>query len=273
MIINSGTKIAALIRHNKAAVEAIAGVNPHFNKLRNPVLRRVLAPRVSIGDAARIGNCRIEDLFSALSSIGFEIEKGTTTEDVPISDMDHYQAIRDCVKSGKVKRLDVRPALQRGQDPFTEIMESLKTLPASDALEVVNTFEPTPLIRLLSKKGYSWLVESDDEAVITYFLKTREQTPAPKAGEYVAQRLSAEALEALHSRFGKLVREIDVRDLEMPLPMVTILSNLDDLKEGEALYVHHKKVPQFLLPELEERHFSTWIAEINEGNVKMLIHR
>ena len=59
----------------------------------------------------------------------------------------------------------------------------------------------------------------------------------------------------------------------MPLPMVTILKELEELKENEALYVHHKKVPQYLLPELVERNFKTWIADVGENNVKLLIHK
>jgi hypothetical protein len=43
--------------------------------------------------------------------------------------------------------------------------------------------------------------------------------------------------------------------------------------ENEALYVHHKKVPQYLLPELAERNFSTWAAEVDDQNVKLLIHK
>ena len=55
--------------------------------------------------------------------------------------------------------------------------------------------------------------------------------------------------------------------------MVTILKELEELKENEALYVHHKKVPQYLLPELVERNFKTWIADVGENNVKLLIHK
>jgi TusA-related sulfurtransferase len=67
--------------------------------------------------------------------------------------------------------------------------------------------------------------------------------------------------------------ELDVRDLEMPLPMITILDEMEELVEGQSLLVHHKKVPQYLLPELIERQFKIWITEIEEGYVKLLIHK
>ena len=47
MIINAGTKIAAILKQNAAALDAIVAVNPKFEKLRNPILRKVMAGRSS----------------------------------------------------------------------------------------------------------------------------------------------------------------------------------------------------------------------------------
>ena len=69
------------------------------------------------------------------------------------------------------------------------------------------------------------------------------------------------------------MKEVDVRDLEMPLPMVTILNELEDLPEGVALFVHHKKIPRYLLPELKNRDFKIFISETGEENVELIIHR
>ena len=74
MKINQQTKISALIKENEKAIDAISSINPHFNKLRNPILRKVLASRVTIADAARIGKCNIEVFFKKLAEIGFEVE-------------------------------------------------------------------------------------------------------------------------------------------------------------------------------------------------------
>ncbi len=39
----------------------------------------------------------------------------------------------------------------------------------------------------------------------------------------------------------------------MPLPMHTILEALKTLPNDKALFVYHKRIPVFLLPELEEQ--------------------
>ena len=71
---------------------------------------------------------------------------------------------------------------------------------------------------------------------------------------------------------GKLVN-IDVRALEMPLPMLTILDELEKLPSGYCLYVYHKRIPVFLLPELKERKFEYRINEISDDEVHLLIFR
>jgi len=271
MKINSETKISVLIKDNPNTIEAIVSVNPHFNKLRNPLLRGILASRTSIGDAARIGKCDIKVLFKSLAEIGFEIEQDTILKDEKIADPTNPE-ILNAIKLSKVISLDVRPTLERGGDPFNEIMGELMRLQDGYALEVINTFEPTPLIKIANTRGYTSRVETKEDAVYTYFFKVAEAKEEARSNSLVF-RVSVSEHEERRVNCKKDIQEIDVRDLEMPLPMVTILKELEELKENGALYVHHKKVPQYLLPELAERNFKTWIAEVDENNVKLLIHK
>lgn len=271
MKINLHTKLSDIIRHDSRAIDAIASINPHFNKLRNPILRRVLAPRVTVKDAARIGGCTVEAFLAKLECIGFEIDKASTTPDAP-GRPTQDDRILSAIAEGRIEAMDVRPILEGGVDPFQSIMEKLKSLPEDHALEVINSFEPAPLIKLLGKKGYSSMVLTEGNAVHTWFLKTGEDE-AKKPAMALFSLIPLEELEERKAGFGSRLRETDVRDLEMPLPMVTILNEMEDLPEGYALFVHHKKTPQYLLPELEERGYQVWIADLGEGNVKLLIHR
>lgn len=175
------------------------------------------------------------------------------------------------MKKGYFQSMDVREALAGGTDPFKSIIENLNSLPEGYVLEVVNSFEPKPLIAILNKKGYESDVVSNPGEIKTYFLKVGGDEQANFQKTETVNYVTAKELEFEHLKFENHCIEIDVRDLEMPMPMVTILESLENMKESEALYVNHKKVPQMLLPELEDRGFKTWIAEIEEGNVKLLI--
>jgi uncharacterized protein (DUF2249 family) len=273
MKINSQTRIAALIKHNPEAIEAIASINPHFNKLKNPVLRAVLAPRVSIADAARIGKCKPEDFFKKLEAIGFEIEGDAqalpiseTTVQSPLPD-----TFKDKIAACEYTSLDVRPILERGTDPFQAIMSMVKELKPGEVLQVINSFEPTPLIKILESKGFLSSVDHQGEVVYTYLLKAAESTagtPAP-----TGTMVTREVFESRIEKFGERIQRTDVRALEMPMPMVTILNHLETLPNGYALYVDHKKVPKHLLDELATRNWVSLIWEQEEGEVKLLIFK
>jgi hypothetical protein len=71
MQINSKTKIADLLKFHPDALEAIITLSPDFKKLRNPVLRKLMAGRTSIGMASKIGGCKPEDFFEILKPLGF----------------------------------------------------------------------------------------------------------------------------------------------------------------------------------------------------------
>lgn len=270
MKINQQTKVSILIKENGKTIDAIASINPHFNKLRNPILRKVLAARITIEDAARIGKCDIEVFFKKLAEIGFEVEKNPILKAKKIEKTPTNE-ILNAINLSKVISLDVRPSLAKGDDPFKEIMGALEILQDGFALEIINTFEPTPLIKIVNAKGYVSMVKTEGEVIYTYFLKSEGVQKTPSNNKLVF-KVSIDELEKEKANCKKEVHEVDVRDLEMPLPMVTILKKLEELKDGDMLYVHHKKIPQYLLPELAERNFKTWIAEVDDENVKLLIH-
>ena len=63
MTINANTKIAKILKQNPEALEAIISINPKFEKLRNPLLRRLMAARTSIGMASQIGGFNVENIL------------------------------------------------------------------------------------------------------------------------------------------------------------------------------------------------------------------
>ena len=64
-----------------------------------------------------------------------------------------------------------------------------------------------------------------------------------------------------------------MRGLEMPQPMHKILSSLDEIPADHALYVYHKRIPVYLLPELSDRGFEYRFKEIGDGEVHLLIYK
>ncbi|MBK0402390.1 DUF2249 domain-containing protein [Adhaeribacter sp. BT258] len=276
MKISPQTKISALIKENPKAIDAIASINSHFEKLRNPILRKILASRVTIADAARIGNATVATFFEKLEPLGFQSENDNVlAAKSPASVQSQTKAKPSDMPTDFVE-LDVREAIETGNDPFNLIMEAVKDLQPSQALKLINTFEPTPLITILNKRGYRHFVEEiSANLVYTYFYKKVANKTVANAAEKVetlAQPDAKNTFGEMKQKFAGRLREIDVRYLEMPLPMTTILETLADLKPGEALFVIHKRVPQFLLPQLAERGFAYTFREISPERVDLILY-
>jgi len=270
MIVTKNTLISELIDENEAAIEAIATVNKNFRKLKNPFLRKMLAPRVSIKDATKIGSTTIEEIFVKLEEIGFEIEKVKegTVEKIEKSDIKKSQNMR----RDKIIEFDVRPVLDGGVDPFKQIMEKLKPMNDDETLLIINTFEPVPLLNILKTEGYEYEVERPEAGVVYTYLT---RVPEGVTDEKLEIKESDIVLEFsdIENRFEGKMKEIDVRDLEMPMPMVTILEELEQVSNTDALYVHHKRLPQYLIPELESRDYKMVSQEIDDDNMKIIIFK
>ncbi|WP_456463846.1 DUF2249 domain-containing protein [Lutibacter sp.] len=177
---------------------------------------------------------------------------------------------KDLNKSN-LKSLDVRPIIEGGSDPFKEIMEAVKKLQSGEVLKIINSFEPIPLINKLEKQGFKTWTERPEVGVVhTFFKKENKDEIKDKKLEKVSPNENFE--EKLDYFKGK-IKTIDVRQLEMPEPMTTILQELELLQQGYALFVEHKKVPQFLLPELKARNFEILYKKLSENHLQLIIYK
>ena len=265
-MINAHTKIAALLKFHPDALEAIIKLNPKFVKLRNPLLRKLMAGRTTIAMAAKIGGCNVQDFYNGLAPLGFspqplhEVEETKTKETMP-----HF--IKNLTAENTTE-LDVRPILATGKDPLQMILQKTGALPPNQTLKIINTFEPTPLIKLLGAKGFlSYTQTTADGVVETYFYKAETATTETPTIENSAD------WDAVYEKYKTNLQTLDVRELPMPLPMHTILETVDQLPPQSALFVYHKRMPLFLLPELAQKGFEVRIKEIKEGEVHLLIFK
>ena len=266
MTINANTKIASLLKQNPGALDAIISINSKFEKLRNPLLRKLMAARTSIAMACKISGNKPEEFFAKLEPLGFKIEEISTpdaNEERPI-----LPAFFSAIKPEDVTEFDVRPIIDAGNDPLRLITDKVKSLPKGGVLKIINSFEPTPLILLLKKQGFEYYADRvNDQLVETYFYK--------KDGAEISldEIMHATDWDDCMKRFSDKIQTIDVRNLEMPKPMLAILEALDNLPSDTAFFVYHKRIPVFLLPELKERKFDYRIKEISDGQVHLLIFK
>lgn len=66
------------------------------------------------------------------------------------------------VRNGNIVELDVRDMLKKKIEPFSTIMNAIKSLQSGDKFILHATFNPKPLHSVLKKKGYSHEIEKLD---------------------------------------------------------------------------------------------------------------
>lgn len=274
MKINGQTKISKLIKENKEAIEVIASLNHHFTKLRNPVLRKMLAPRVNIAEAARIGKCEVVTMLDKLAEIGFEIDATRQAEDDAIDIAAQSEAKMKFIGDKKIFKFDVRPYLDRGDDPLKTIQQTIKKLTPNDVLEIIINFEPVPLIRIEERNGFETLTVIENNVYHTFFKMGKEVKDYSKVEENIKKlytEVSGEKFDSLVANFKGDLVALDVRNLEMPQPMMKILETIENIEGDQGINIQHKRIPQFLLPELTPYNLDVFIHSIEKGNVRLLI--
>lgn len=268
--ITSKTTIKELLDEDKdRVINALVKLNSNFSKLRNPVLRNLMAKRVTIADVCKMAGCTLHDFMTNMQNLGFGIGSEETADSVTV------KVNPGVKKSSNFVELDVRPILAENHDPLKTILSTINNLQGNEGLKLINSFEPIPLIHLLAERGFThFVVKPDNSTVITYFNRI---IPGPEINIDSLDREYATSLESFDlvlKKFGPdRVKYIDVRSLEMPGPMITILENLKSLKDDVALFVYHKKRPAFLLPELESKGYKYLFKDTEGTGVNMLIFK
>ncbi|GGG84565.1 hypothetical protein GCM10007415_17180 [Parapedobacter pyrenivorans] len=276
MVINKNTRVAEVIRANADSIAAIAALAKPLRKLKNPLLRRVMAPRVTLAEAAAIGGCSLAAIRAALEPLGFQFVEEELADNRKEEGKEQRPDWLAAGDEASVAVFDVRELIESGNDPLKAIVQRYRALPMGNLLCIINTFIPYPLINLLGKQGAETFVETvADQVYHTWFFKqgvSERKLEAPQS-DRVMMHDSPSFGRVLAAYNETQLVWLDVRHLSMPQPMETILETLPTLVAGQALYVLHKRVPLHLLEELTDMAYRTHIHEAGEGDVKLLIVR
>ena len=203
MIVTSKMTVKEALKINERMLEAFVWLAPEFERLRNPALRKLMAGRVCVEQAARIGGIPLTEALYVLNLAAGADETVLTRELTNLKP--------DCFKSREenpphkprelaglrdtdplVHFVDVMPQARRAEDPQPAIMRELNALrSAEEVLLVRHPFDPIPLRDLLLRRGYaSWAEERRPHEWYIYFFR-----PHAGAGA-VAMRARAMAVGA-----------------------------------------------------------------------------
>jgi uncharacterized protein (DUF2249 family) len=270
--VTSTDRVSDVIARDESLIDVFVRHSPHFAKLRNRSMRRIMGRLVTIDEAARIASIPaamlVRDLNDALgiASSRAKIVEGVATPEVDESGDDALTR----PPNAPTVEVDVREDLRAGREPFSKIMSAVHKLRENEVLHLRAIFEPAPLFTLLAKRGLvheSRAYAPDDWSV--WFWK-----PINREHEVQETHATAAPTAVDSARLtGSAVVELDVRGLLPPEPMVRTLAALETLPPGHELMQINERVPQFLLPMLAERGFACDVDESSSDRVLVRIWR
>jgi uncharacterized protein (DUF2249 family) len=264
-------RVLDVLARDEGLVNVFVRHSTHFEKLRSPAIRRVMARLVTVEQAARIAGVAVDLLVGDLNAAlrvplrTDDPSAGERRGDSPASRGGDSAAAshRGQHPSGwQTVELDLRADMRAGREPFSRIMAAVGSLDHERALRLRTIFEPVPLFALLAKRGF--LHESRQDARDDWSVWFWRGATAAEG--------AASSAPSEHQPVGDELW-LDVRGLEPPEPMLRTLAALETLPEGQQLVQINVRVPQLLLPVLAERGFAWDVDDSASDRVLVRIRR
>lgn len=262
-------RVSDVLARDESLVETFVRQAPHFAKLRNRAMRRIMARLITVEQAAQTAGVNPATLVAELNAA---LGVATAQPEPPAPSGGSALAeppAPDLPTDAKFVELDVREDLRSGREPFSRIMAAVGALQPGEVLRLRAIFEPVPLYSVLRRRGMVHRVErgEPDDWTICFWHAAAGSTPEPESAS------PAEAPPLEQPDPPDVVR-LDVRGLEPPEPMLRTLAELETLPRGHTLVQVNARVPQFLLPMLVERGFDFALDDTDPERVLLRIrHR
>jgi TusA-related sulfurtransferase len=161
------TKIADLLNNYEGMKEILIDINPKFEKLNNPILRRTVAKVAGVKQAAIVGGMEPMDLVNRLR---LAVGQDSLDKVVKVNDSTK-QAPKWITKEPKVV-LNANEILDKNLNPLAETTKALRGIEEREIITIIADFQPEPLIDEFSKKGYGlYCQEVSDSEFVTYIQK------------------------------------------------------------------------------------------------------
>lgn len=164
---------------------------------------------------------------------------------------------------------DARAAIASGRDPKQEIVEVAGRLSEGGVFVVEAPFDPVPLRNLLGQAGfddYGYKAGPGRWRVLFRRRQGRGAIDVASLDIRVASRLRQPQVE------DEAV--LDLRRLEPPVPLVTILRRIESGEGGgRPFVVRLERDPVFLYPELDDRGWSWEVLQAGADEVRLRLFK
>lgn len=160
--INADTRLSTVLGFDPDIVSYIVALNPHdFARLHNPLMRRFMTPRITLGRVAAMAGVSLDTMLAAIAAlVGATVVPAPTPPVLAESPAERPDWLEnaDMERVIEVNLLPLDDALDA--DPLLPIMQALKATKPGEIVRIRHRWEPQPLYDVWAKmKTREWFSE------------------------------------------------------------------------------------------------------------------
>lgn len=162
------TRLKEALDLDPRVVDYVVSLNPHdFERLHNPLMRRLMAPRITLLRVAAMAEVRVSELLEGVATLGgIAVKHEHRQQSLPQSPKDAPPWVSG-TGPANARTVDLLPVDDNlDADPMPLVMREIKALSPGRMLLIKHRWEPQPFYDVWTKMGnLEWFAEriSDDE--------------------------------------------------------------------------------------------------------------
>ena len=176
--ITGETRLNTVLDALPGALDYIVALNPHdFTRLHNPVMRKVMSPRITLRRVAAMAGLPEEQLLKGLAALGGDVSvrvgasagllaPATAPQSPPTP-----PAWMDRVTDANLTWVDLLPLDDAHGDPFPPVSLAVKAMPADSVIGIRHRWQPQPLYDVWARmglQGFARQVAPDEWHIYVY---------------------------------------------------------------------------------------------------------
>jgi Domain of unknown function (DUF1858)/Uncharacterized conserved protein (DUF2249) len=154
-LINANTRLNKALDLHPQVLDYIVSLNPHdFQRLHNPLMRRLMAPRITLGRIAKMTQVPLAELLAHIATLsGATVEEDVVEHDLPQSPTEPPSWVVNAPPETvtEVNLLPLDATLEA--DPLLPVMQAVKALTPGAVLCIRHQWEPQPFYDVWAKMG------------------------------------------------------------------------------------------------------------------------
>ena len=155
---NGNTKLSEALKHGPTILEYVISLNPHdFERLRNPLMQRVMPVRITLRRIAAMVNMPEQEFLDKINSLaGLPLEKIEANLAAPPLASKEPPTWMAEVDVTQIKWVSVLLGDENLEDPMPPINIAVNALAPGEVVGIKHKWEPQPLFDIWHMRGFEF---------------------------------------------------------------------------------------------------------------------